>query len=216
MIEVELRRPELSGLEWKDGEGNSTEKGLVGETLKLTVNCNEDLEEGAGVTFRVYKEGSDPKRDKPVKELSGENRGGKAEAEWRYHAPVAKKERQENPMAVYYREVLGLAMDERMTERYIADYKEPFESKIDKNPRYFFTVTAQRAKEQESSVLELTSAVELVIEDSFGNPVKNVLFNLLGPDGKELSQETDDEGKIVIEEAIPGRYNVYHMIEAEG
>jgi hypothetical protein len=215
-VTVELKRPELSEARWLDRDGNAVEKGLVGEALKLSVSCNADMEEGAGVIFRVYAEGADPKKDKPVVKLDSENREGKAATEWVYHAPKPEKVTRENPAAAYYRDVLGLAVDTRMTERYIADYKEPFESKIDKNPRFFFTVSAQRAKEQEASVLELTSAVELVIEDSFGNPVKRVTVNLIGPDGQELSKETDDEGKIILEEAIPGRYNIHHRIEAEG
>jgi hypothetical protein len=46
------------------------------------VQCNEDTEEGAGVVFKVYKEGADPKRDQPVAELGGKSSGGRAEAEW--------------------------------------------------------------------------------------------------------------------------------------
>jgi hypothetical protein len=83
-VEVELRRPELSEPEWLDRDGNGTEKGLVGEAVKLTVTCKGDMEEGAGVVFRVYAEGADPKKDKAVAELASENREGKAEAEWVY------------------------------------------------------------------------------------------------------------------------------------
>jgi hypothetical protein len=83
-LTVELIRPELSGPEWQDGEGKSADKGLVGEALKLSVSCNGDMEEGTGVTFRVYPEGADPKRDRAAAELASSNRGGKAEAEWTY------------------------------------------------------------------------------------------------------------------------------------
>jgi uncharacterized Zn-binding protein involved in type VI secretion len=89
MLAVELKRPELSGPEWQDKEGNSADKGLVGEPLKLAVSCNEDMDEGAGVTFRVYPDGADPKRDKPVYEAGSQNEGGKAEAEWK---PVETRE----------------------------------------------------------------------------------------------------------------------------
>jgi hypothetical protein len=74
----------LSGPEWQDLEGKGADKGLVGEALKLSVSCNGDMEEGAGVTFRVYQEGADPKRDRAEAELASGNRGGKAEAEWTY------------------------------------------------------------------------------------------------------------------------------------
>jgi hypothetical protein len=88
-VTVELKRAELSEPEWADQEGKSTDKGLVGEVLKMTVFCNEDMEEGAGVTFRVYEKGADPKRDYPVFEAGSQNKGGKAEAEW---TPVETRE----------------------------------------------------------------------------------------------------------------------------
>jgi hypothetical protein len=81
---VELRRPELTDPEWKDKDGNSTEKGLVGEAVMLSVSCNEDMEEGAGVIFKVYADGADPKRDQAVAELAAVNKEGKAEAQWTY------------------------------------------------------------------------------------------------------------------------------------
>jgi hypothetical protein len=84
-LAVELRRPELSDAQWADGEGKETGNGLAGEVLKLGVRCNGDMEEGAGVTFRVYEDGMDPERDEAVEEIGAENRGGKAEGEWTYH-----------------------------------------------------------------------------------------------------------------------------------
>jgi hypothetical protein len=96
LLTVELKRPELSGgPEWQDREGASADKGLVGEALKLSVSCNEDMDEGAGVTFRVYAEGADPKRDRAVAELASRNSGGVAEAEWTYHY----RHDPENPLA---------------------------------------------------------------------------------------------------------------------
>jgi phage baseplate assembly protein gpV len=91
---VELKRPGLSGPEWQDADGKGTGKGLAGEALKLSVSCNEDMEEGGGVIFRVYGEGADPERDRPVEEIGSENKGGKAEAEWTYRY----KHDPENPL----------------------------------------------------------------------------------------------------------------------
>jgi uncharacterized Zn-binding protein involved in type VI secretion len=82
-VTVELKRPELTNAQWKDKEGNQTGKGLAGEELKLCVSCNEGMEEGAGVIFRVYAEGADVKRDQPVAEIASTKKDGKAEAEWR-------------------------------------------------------------------------------------------------------------------------------------
>jgi hypothetical protein len=81
-LTVKLKRPELTKAEWKDGEGKSASKGVVGEALKLEASCNADVEEGAGVMFRVYGEGADPAQDAPIAEMSAVNKGGKAVAEW--------------------------------------------------------------------------------------------------------------------------------------
>jgi hypothetical protein len=67
-----------------DKERKDADKGLVGEALKLSVSCNADTEEGAGVIFKVYPDGADPGYDQPVAELPSRNGGGKAEAEWTY------------------------------------------------------------------------------------------------------------------------------------
>ena len=61
---------------------NKINSSLVGKLLKLRVKCNDDVEEGAGVTFRVFKKGDNPDRDRPVFETSGLNNGGSAVAEW--------------------------------------------------------------------------------------------------------------------------------------
>jgi len=79
-----MKRPELKELKWLDSEGNSTEKGLAGKLLKMTASRNDDMEDGAWVVFRVYKEGANTKIDKPVFETSAEIKEGKAEAEWAY------------------------------------------------------------------------------------------------------------------------------------
>jgi hypothetical protein len=96
-LTVELKRSELSGLEWLDGEGGSTDNGLAEETLKMGADCNGDMEEGAWVMFRVYREGADAKRDKPASEKTAQNKEGRAEAEWAYEyrhdseKPLTKK-----------------------------------------------------------------------------------------------------------------------------
>jgi hypothetical protein len=93
-LTVELRRPEIKKCEWLDGEGNGTGKGLVGETLKMSASFNGDAKEGAGVTFRVYKEGADTKKDRPEYEVGANVKDGKAEAGWAYHY----KHDPENPL----------------------------------------------------------------------------------------------------------------------
>jgi phage baseplate assembly protein gpV len=83
-VEVELKRPEVREAVWHNAEGKEAGTGQVGEVLKMGVTCNKDMEEGAGVVLKVYAEGSDPRRDKPVAEIGSSNKAGKAEAAWAY------------------------------------------------------------------------------------------------------------------------------------
>ena len=76
-LEVELIRPEITKAEWRDKDGASTSKGLVGETLKLHAET-KDME--GGVTFRVYDE-----NNHEVFSKGADIADGKAEAEWTYH-----------------------------------------------------------------------------------------------------------------------------------
>ena len=79
-LKVKLVRPEITKAEWKDAEGKTAGKGLVGEPLKLVAET-KDMEEGSGVTFTVYEE----KSGKKVAETSARVKDGKAEAQWIYH-----------------------------------------------------------------------------------------------------------------------------------
>lgn len=77
-------RPELKNPRWMDADGKAADRGHVGEVLKLSVSCTADMEEGAGVIFRIYPHGADTRRDSPVARAASTNRGGTAEAEWVY------------------------------------------------------------------------------------------------------------------------------------
>ena len=53
-LKVKPVRPEITKAEWKDAEGKTVSKGLVGEPLKLVAET-KDMEEGSGVTFPYTK-----------------------------------------------------------------------------------------------------------------------------------------------------------------
>ena len=76
-LEVKLVRPEIKKVEWQDGEGSSTSKGLVGRPLKLVAET-KDME--GGVTFWIYDD-----KGREVTSIGAEIKGDKAEAEWTYH-----------------------------------------------------------------------------------------------------------------------------------
>ncbi|MDE6068054.1 MAG: hypothetical protein K2F89_03770, partial [Treponemataceae bacterium] len=79
-LEVRLKRPEITKAEWRDKDGNATNKGLVGEPLKLHAEVR-DFDDGQGVTFTVY----DRQTGETAAVFGAEVRDGKAEAEWTYH-----------------------------------------------------------------------------------------------------------------------------------
>ena len=82
--EVVLRRPEIAEANCLGNGNEAISKMLVGEKVKLHVKMNKDAEEGAGVDFKVYNEGDNPKWNAPLAERHGVVRGGEAEVEWSY------------------------------------------------------------------------------------------------------------------------------------
>lgn len=78
-LEVKLKRPEITKAEWRDKDGNATNKGLVGEPLKLYAEVR-DFDDGQGVTFTIY----DRQTGEEVFQTGAEVRDGMTEAEWTY------------------------------------------------------------------------------------------------------------------------------------
>jgi phage baseplate assembly protein gpV len=79
-VNIELKRPALSNPHWQDKDGKKIVKALVGEVIKISVDCNEDMEEECGIIFEIF----DDNKNK-IDECSGVNKNGKAETEWLYH-----------------------------------------------------------------------------------------------------------------------------------
>jgi hypothetical protein len=77
-LEVKLKRPEITKVEWQDADGNAVSKGLVGEILKLHAET-KDME--GGITFHIY----DVSTGKEVTGIGADIKGDKAEAEWVYY-----------------------------------------------------------------------------------------------------------------------------------
>lgn len=78
-LEVKLKRPEITKAEWRDKDGKSTGRGLVGESLKLHAET-KDFEDGQGVTFTVR----DKQTGEEIFQTGAEVKDGIAEAEWTY------------------------------------------------------------------------------------------------------------------------------------
>ena len=78
-LEVELRRPKIEKAEWQDADGNSINKGIAGEAIKLYAEVTE-FEEGQGLTFTVYN----GQTQEEVTSIGAQVKDGKAEALWTY------------------------------------------------------------------------------------------------------------------------------------
>jgi len=81
LMEIQLKRPELSEPCLKDNEENKINDTQVGIPIKFSVNCNEDVEQNADIAFRLYPEGSDIKTTEAECTLRGKNINGIAETE---------------------------------------------------------------------------------------------------------------------------------------
>ena len=78
-LEVKLRRPEITKTEWQDAEGNSINKAVAGEAIKLYAEVTE-FEEGQGLTFTVYN----GQTQEEVTSIGAQVKDGKAKALWTY------------------------------------------------------------------------------------------------------------------------------------
>jgi hypothetical protein len=214
MLTVKLLRPELSSPEWQDAEGKNTEKGYVGEALKLKVSCNEDTEEGAGVTFRVYAAGAEPGRDAPVAELSGKNQGGTAEAEWTYRYKKPKTE-VDQILVKYLSRILGAPVTGDFIGNYISDLSEPREGEIQDTRKYIFTAVTNRSKVQKSAEIELTDSLQLFYVNAFGERIANSSIVINNPLGEEKNTSFDDNGTYGETDLMSGIYNLSIKREAE-
>ena len=94
---MELRRPKIEKLEWKDADGCAVSKAIVGEPIKLCCEVTE-FEEGQGVTFTVYN----VQTEAEVTGIGAEVKDCKAEAQW---TPVDTRSSDDTGELKYYFEV---------------------------------------------------------------------------------------------------------------
>ena len=99
-LEVELRRPKIEKTEWQDTEGNSINKAVAGEAIKLYCEVTE-FEEGQGLTFTVYN----ARTQAEVTGIGAEVKDGKAEAQWN---PIDTRNPEDTEDLKYYIEATSL------------------------------------------------------------------------------------------------------------
>ena len=99
-LEVQLIRPEITKTEWQDAEGNSINKAVAGDAIKLYCEVTE-FEEGQGVTFTVYN----ARTGEAVYEAGADVQDGKAEAQWN---PIDTRDPEDTEELKYYIEATSL------------------------------------------------------------------------------------------------------------
>ena len=58
----------------------------------------------------------------------------------------------------------------------------------------------------DSGLLEFKDWIEIELIDSNGSPIVNAKYDILLPDGSELSGNLNSEGKAYIEDIPPGKF----------
>ena len=192
----------------------SSAKAKTGEEVTLSVDL-VNQHENAGVTFTIWEEGADREKDTPVAKLKAQNKGGHAEANWRYDFAAFEFESPDSAAADYFRENLGIPLSSELLEHYISNYKDKYQNPIDKTAKFCFTVKSYRCAEVSSSTIEIGDDIAVTLKDVYGNPLKNTEYVLIGPDGKEKSGRTGNDGKIQEQALIPGKHQLKIVPKSE-
>jgi hypothetical protein len=210
-LEVKLRRPEITSCEWKDGEDNAVDKNILGEEARLSVET-KDIDDGKTITFKIYHEGADTKKDKPVKILDAPVESNKAEIIFNFKNLQSKPVIDE-ALYRYYKDQ-GHEIPREEFEVFLDDYNKDIESDIKKKPKYFYTARAERCADAESGLIEVSKTFKIKYRDAFGDPVKDVKIKVKESDGTEHTGTTDEEGIAEFTDLIPtNNYFYYEHVE---
>lgn len=74
-------------------------------------------------------------------------------------------------------------------------------------PEYFFRVKIGGVV-GESGLVEFKDWIEIELKNGEGDPIPNIEFKLIYPDGSNKNWKLDDEGKAKIQDVPPGRYDI--------
>ena len=206
-LKVKLVRPEITKAEWKDTEGKTVSKGLVGELLKLVAET-KDMEEGSGVTFTVYEE----KSGKKVAETGAAVKDGKAEAEWTYH--YNGENLTEKPR--YYYEVTGNRCRKAKSgtveigARIYCHVTDIFENPCKNIP---YVLVNDNKKIQDGKI---DSNGNVKLEELIPGTIYLVLFNEMGHELKPIAGKFDNgKNMIIISYAELGRMKIELSMNTE-
>jgi len=163
--------------------------------------------DGANVKFKVYPEGADENSARPLAVIYGTNKDNKANASWtldfEYEMP-----RVESQIVKFYRDRLGIDINERLARYYINNHEEPYENPYKKKTKFFFTAESFGCKKVKSDFVEIGDQINILFVDQFGKPMQNVEYELIGPDGKKTSGKTSSNGELKKPSEILGLHKI--------
>jgi hypothetical protein len=203
--EAPIKNRSLENPKWSKTKAN------IGETVKLSVQCPGQYS-NANVRFSIFPDGADTKNDPPLSFAGGQNKGGKAEAEWAMKLNVDLPPN-DNSIDDVFKERMGLQTDSRSTRYYIQNYEDSFENPFGKTMKLFFTAKSFGCKEVKGGICEIGDAVEIKIVDSDENPIKDISCSTMGPDGKKNDAKTSSSGTVKQDAKIPGQMQIQIVLE---
>jgi hypothetical protein len=97
----------------------------------------------------------------------------------------------------------GIAQQE-WTYRYRHDPDNPLTEK----PRFFFTTSSPRCKEEKSGEIEVGMKIDILVCNLSGKCLAELDYVIKGADGTEIKGKTTDSGNIYTTDILPGAYEV--------
>jgi hypothetical protein len=199
-ITVELLRPEITNLKWKDKEGNDAEKNVLGEPAILSAET-KDIEDGKTIIFKIYPEGADTEQDKPLRELSAKVESNKSEIAFNFESIMPEPVIDE-ALYRYYREQ-GYDIPREEFEYFLDDYEKDIEGGIKEKPKYIYTAKVSKCRRKTSGAIEVSKTLKLAFLDEFGNPKKDCKIKVKETDGTEHDGTSDEDGYVELDGLIP-------------
>jgi hypothetical protein len=185
----------------------SKSKAAVGEEITLEADLSDQYP-NAGVDFKIFKEGADVEKDKPIAKVVGQNKNGKAEAKWVYRISDFEFDDQGNDIAEYFKDKYNIELDPDIYKVLIKDYKGKYENPVKKTAKFFFQVWSFKCEKKKSDNIEIGDDATLEILDMFGNKMENLQCSIMGPDGSESNETTNKDGLLNKKAVIPGKHQI--------
>jgi len=87
-------------------------------------------------------------------------------------------------------------------------YKHDPENPLKEKPKFYFTVTAAKAKELKSGDVEIGAKIKITVIDEYEEAYSDADYILYRDGGDNIEGTTDSDGKIDQQDLIPGKYTI--------